>query len=565
MIQFTFIDSKSSVTDEEISRKIEQLFNDNNFEFLDFSDDIYMRFSVLNQEAKELCHVYAVLSTFDRHNELSIQIGFEDKLYERNDLIDNDFMIIYKIKEELKKIFRRQWKECVWIEDTQSQALAENIYSKTYTIENELRNFINILMVRNLGVKWWDQYVQNSIKNTSTDREDGYHRAAPLYVNVDTKLLSINTSDLKSIMKYQIKALKTSPDEGYYKIKNLEKWLLSSSSEDHTKARIELLKTHFEVKLDFWKDIFSNYFDEEFLSLWEEFSLNRNHIAHNKLIDLIAFEKFSENIKKVERYIKEAQRIFSSQNKSKEEKRYLNQLAYETELEFAQEEAGIDILSTNEIESKFEEEVCLLVDRIIEDTERNFEIIIEDRRGDKNKLLSIKNTYYDNVFIWICDKNLFINDDPGGESEYDIVAQLEIDGEIIELDKYSMTILNPDYVYNEEQTNYMPGISEEFNKIDIDSIISDIEKWIDLHIPTKLDELQKHEEERAILGGPEVVGNFPCEECDEYTVSVNEHFLPFGKCATCGHEQTKQINMCSECNVYTDEELIDDKCEKCNS
>lgn len=56
------------------------------------------------------------------------------------------------------------------------------------------------------------------------------------------------------------------------------------------------------VNVDIWKDLFEQYFDFE-LSIITDFIKNRNHIAHNKLLNWISMQKIKQNVELLRAYI----------------------------------------------------------------------------------------------------------------------------------------------------------------------------------------------------------------------------------------------------------------------
>lgn len=113
--------------------------------------------------------------------------------------------LAYMLKEGIKNHLRRDWNECIWLKDSQSALYAHQLYSHIYKAENSLREFINLLMIKEMGVKWWESYVSENLIKTFKDREGPYKITAPMYKNIDAMLLSLNSDHLSQIMKYKKK------------------------------------------------------------------------------------------------------------------------------------------------------------------------------------------------------------------------------------------------------------------------------------------------------------------------------------------------------------------------
>jgi hypothetical protein len=134
-----------------------------------------------------------------------------------NGAFDKD---LYEIKFHIKNLVRKDWEECIWLNDEQSNAFANELYSHIHRIENGLRQFINMIMIRNFGVKWWEKYTSKKVQDKYKARFSSYKRVANSYANVSDHLLSIDTDDLLEIMTHKIK--KFSPDNNHLVINLLE-------------------------------------------------------------------------------------------------------------------------------------------------------------------------------------------------------------------------------------------------------------------------------------------------------------------------------------------------------
>lgn len=119
--------------------------------------------------------------------------------------------------------------------------------------------------------------------------------------------------------------------------------------------------------MDIWKDIFEQYFNFE-SSVITDFIKNRNHIAHNKLLNWISMQKIKQNVELLKSYIKIADQKFEESDLSEEQYMTINaQQEAEREAEKErdweenywrdriQEETGIEILTSDGVLEKFNE------------------------------------------------------------------------------------------------------------------------------------------------------------------------------------------------------------------
>ena len=59
---------------------------------------------------------------------------------------------LYNIKFLVRNLLKSDWKECIWLSDTQSSNYANELYLKIHNVENKLRQFISLVMINRLGV-----------------------------------------------------------------------------------------------------------------------------------------------------------------------------------------------------------------------------------------------------------------------------------------------------------------------------------------------------------------------------------------------------------------------------
>lgn len=96
-----------------------------------------------------------------------------------------------------------EWEQCVWLEDSQSELFAEELYKKVHNVENSLRRLINSILFFKLGGDWWGNYMPADLINKYNQRNDQYRRRTPSFDNIHTNLMSIDTGDLIRILSYK--------------------------------------------------------------------------------------------------------------------------------------------------------------------------------------------------------------------------------------------------------------------------------------------------------------------------------------------------------------------------
>ena len=103
-------------------------------------------------------HVYTIGFTLDTYEngktylEVSIESDYSvdatddfEKQYDRN---------LELLKISLKNRLKKDWQQCVWLYDEQSELLCSNLYPDVFRIENDIRAFATKVLRKKLGNGW---------------------------------------------------------------------------------------------------------------------------------------------------------------------------------------------------------------------------------------------------------------------------------------------------------------------------------------------------------------------------------------------------------------------------
>ena len=502
------------------------------------------------------------MATYNKSKHLFVSI-FPQKIIGE---FDKD---LYTIKFLVKNSIRREWEECIWLLDEQSSNYANELYSDIHKVENKLRQFINIVMIRYFGINWWENYAPKKIKEKYQARQGAYKRVAEQYANVSDKLLSIDTDDLISIMTHKIKRFKN--ENGSLVVKLLES--LKEVGDICTVAAeynrlVNELKKECEVEIDIWESIFNKYFSDEFIKEWDDFSKNRNHVAHNKLLDTDAYRIIKNSIKVVNDAIDDAEIKFNESSLSDEEKEMILELEAMREMESEmqkisrmEEEAGIRILDADTIFEKFDERVTQFIEHIEDsiyfrgDLDTSSNSLNQD--STTNELLVIKSRLNENEMK--VTATVFLDDNAGSESY--LKMKLIVNEEVYE--ECEMTYRNGEATLDPEHNYYLPVHQNKFYEGNLDNFISFIEKTIEEEFPNLVEEVAFAKSSVIRDGGRYPVADFSCEECGEQYVCIDENIEEIGKCVNCGHQNS--INQCERCESFYNDALEGSSmfCEPC--
>lgn len=552
MIQFVFVNEKIEIDATEYLYESNDLIS--SAMQLEYETSIDEESNVAINRLEDVdgstCDLIMQIAKYNGTRQLLVQINILDP--------ENFNELAYRLKAVVKETLIKDWKQCVWLEDSQSALYAQQLYSRVYKIENMLRKFINIVMVNQLGISWWENHVSDKISKTHNERHFHQRRTAPLYQNVDTKLVSIDTGQLTAIMEYKQKAWVPEFDE------TIEK-LIVSTAESNVASLKAKLQRQLKVENDSWEIIFSRYFEKEFIEDWKEFCNYRNHIAHNKLIDKQANSMIRSNFGKVEDQINKAFEIYSSTTLSDEDKEKIATLGFKAEMEFMESEAGVEINDSDviqEILGNYLEGLAIEVEEEFHfrnDLEISHSVIPKNLEGE---ILNISSKIEDGNSINL-RISAWLDGDAGGRST--VRVALIVSDEVV--NSFEVIYMNGDSYFNEEQGNYMPVQENELIPLDNEKLIEEVHELVDNHFPNKVDQISVLNYSRIKNGGPSVAGEFPCEECGEETVSIYDDFHEFGVCVSCGHNQSSAIENCLRCETYYNSNIGGSGgfCEGCES
>ncbi|SDE12087.1 hypothetical protein SAMN04487777_10733 [Priestia aryabhattai B8W22] len=459
---------------------------------------------------------------------------------------------LYELKLLVKNHFRRDWEECVWIEDEQSTGFAKELYGKIHRVENSLRYFINVVMIRTFGVSWWETYVPYNLKEKYTQRYKGYKSVSPSFTNVSDRLISIDTDDLLSIMENKIKKLSitntTELELILNKIKEKDEPVKLVSN---YKNIINKLKNEMDVKLDLWDEIFSKYFSNTFKEEWQRFCKNRNHVAHNKLLDFDAYNKINESIEDIDESLQKARKVFESEPSEEEQSELLKITAIHEEerqelhsLKLMEEDTGVSILCREDIFEIFNKEISHFIEGIVDSLYFRNDIEIETKsfQYDDEDLLIITSKHNDTQLKVV--SHVVINEESASSSK--VILKLIIDDV-----GYSINTIiyeNGGAVFEKNIGYYTPTSHNKFMNRELKILEIEINNSIRILFPNFKDLMDSAKYNAVKYGRDLPTAKLFCEECGQEYVSIDETILYIGTCANCGHENA--LEKCEGCGEY---------------
>ncbi|WP_186422594.1 hypothetical protein [Lacrimispora celerecrescens] len=425
--------------------------------------------------------------TYEWNLQLTVGVGYKT---DKSELPDEYDSFLEKLKLCIKNSMIRDWYKCIWIIDNQSLSLSREVYSEIYIAENELRAFISKVMIENFGADWHDKPEFTKL-NASIEQNSGdIKRNVPSFANIDVNLYTLTLESLMETIKADIYT-DVMPDSPEIQ-KAIKSKIFATTKLDKMQSALDYLRARYTKKYNVQERFFDPFINDTVK--WQEalsnFIANRNHVAHNKLLDFSAKVKMLHDTGEFREYIKSAVRKFDNEVRSLEVEETMqaieDQIEYEREaqLEIVQSEAGIMIRDKKKILEIFRE----VIKDIYTDV---YEVLYFDEKLDIDEISTLQYEQDEQLLFTIIDGQrvllsvyglVDIDDAEGATSTLKISVVGENDEDVAtEYIEY----INGEAEYNSEQTSYMPVVEDSLddgNKVAIKEAIDTflrriIEEW----------------------------------------------------------------------------------------
>ena len=467
----------------------------------------------------------------------------------------------------------KEWNKCIWLIDKQSQIYASHLYPKIYTSENLYIEFINSIMVKVFGANWWNDILPKNINKIDTSKIRDYKSRVPSLNDVDETLMSVDTSVLLKIIQLEIFKWECKEDKEIEDILIVLKSELKINGikkieEKQIKRTLELLVSQLREDDNLWKRYFSKYLSSEFINNTKVFIKDRNHIAHNKLVDRQAYESINKNINLICGELENALNQFSIDHKSLEikdlirlEKEYDIKEQEQILIDFMEQESGIEIRDEDSIYEIFEDAIFRLNEEIIDGLRFRKDIKVENisdfiHEPEEQVLFKIKNLVNKQEIIISCSTS--IDCSQGERSELNITAKY--DGMISK--NYEIPYTNGEVSFDDEQCTYMPEVEDEFGEEQLENAIYSIIDFVNDNLENIREKVDNSMYRIIKDGGSSPVADgIYCWNCREEYISINENYGEIGQCLNCG--EINDIYECEICGNYVDELTELERCYGC--
>ncbi|SHJ81791.1 hypothetical protein SAMN02745751_03448 [Dethiosulfatibacter aminovorans DSM 17477] len=517
------------------------------------------RIAKYNYEVVSCDNTVSVIFTLDSLNDSHyMEVELESNPNANYDLV------LEKLKLEIKKNMLKDWVNCIWIRDEQSEDLAAQLYRKMHIVENLFRELINKVLNRELGTDWLAMEEFQKINNEYKARTVDFKRSVKSFSNIDDSLISINTDSLVKIMKTVIYEDEIDLNHDVQKNLKLKARILESNDKF-----FESIKKLWKVRIDLWNDVFAKMLDENFNIGITDFIKNRNHIAHNKLVDYNSFKKIKDNIDSMETVFVNAiekvnQHYMSNEAIMTIEAEEVHRLQEEHYLlNLKMSEAGVNILDYNSIYQKF---ACSVQEIYVGINDEFYfsewinisSLSMTENTGDEQAVFSISNhvNEEDTIVVYV---SYNIDDCEGVSSELEIKVK---NGEVV-INKIVVEYKNGSVIFDEDAGYYLSENEDEYNDSEIDEFVNELSSYVE----DEMNSIKKEVDSlHACIPSEELgstVAESVCYSCGKEYISVNEEIYPYGKCINCGEENSiKECIRC--CSLFnSDVEGMGDLCDSC--
>ena len=466
------------------------------------------------------------------------------------------------LKIALKDKLLSDWEECTWHLDEQSAKLCKEAYEQAYIIENKLRAFASKVLIHFLGVGWLRRAGLEKQAESVRDLKDKFTQRVPEFENINTDFLSMTLETLIGIMFEGI----VYKDEVVLSRQHYETLQTICNNAKSASNVADYVKARRTVEKNLWPDLFIPYIGdpEAFKSATHNFIENRNHVAHSKVLSWNSYQVMLRDFQKLDKQLCLADEKFDREEASAEV--LATWEAVQENAEYEEEyirdrissETGMEILSEQSIADWFDEVLHELFFAAYQRYHLNMEYDISDfhKPCEEDVVFSVFCPVDEDIHITVIAE--YSIDDARGEESICCITAKDSEGE--EICSAEVRFHNGDgregdngLMEATENTEYDTSELDEF-KDELFSAIDSLNPY-----PAKAEAIVHRSK-----GIDRVLADFPCEQCGKYGVSIDEEFLPVGKCCFCGWEN--ELVNCDRCGELVSAEVVEDGfCPSCHA
>lgn len=525
---------------------------------------------------------YELIFTIDtyRYEKARMKVSIERTAGEDSITLGNNILsdnenydtFLEQLKIAIKNIFKNDWEVCNWITDEQSEQLCSHLYPAIFKVENKIRAFANKILVHHLGKDWIKQCGMEKYEKSRKALSVDFKRNVPCFADIDDTFISMT---METMMEVILKAKIYEEDIalGSADMMNIHQKI----AEGAANPVLELIRSRRKVKIDIWKDIFKQYFSDEEIakSNITDFIKNRNHVAHNKLLNWSGYQKMKKNIEQLNLIIENANQSFEKSIPSEEQYMTWNIVADEEESEAARHEwekeyLRLRIYGETGVNIREEAEIYELFSETLEELYNEFsDVYYFDPQFDMSKKSDISMTEGEQELFTIrsnavqtavAEVVVYMSFDSAMDGESSLYISCR--EEDIEVLSATLEYYNGSGMEDNFEGKIVLNSESYYNTEELDRFKDELKAYIDDELNPLISKKESLEYIAATEGGTGPVADIPCMECGKYGISISEDFYPFGHCCYCGEEN--YIKQCHRCGRwYEDGDGNDTICAEC--
>lgn len=460
------------------------------------------------------------------------------------------------LKIALKNRLFPDWQECTWHVDEQAAALCKEAYEKAFTVENNLRAFASKVLIHFLGVNWIKKAGLEKAAESVKSLKEKFIQRVPEFDNINADFLSMTLETLLGVIFegviFKNNVILSLQD--YTKVQEMgtKQKVTGGSIADYIKARRVADKK-------IWNDLFVPYIDDPdgFKTAAHAFVEDRNHVAHSKVLSWSAYQVILKDFNTMSSLILSADAKFEREETADEVLQTWE--AEHEDAEYEREyyrsrlasETGMDILDEHGIRGWFDEVLHNLFGAVYQ----RYHLDVCYEISDFATLIE-----REVVFSISCPA---VED---GSARIDVIAQYSVDDDlgedstcyIIAKGRAGNDICKVEIRFHNgnghegEECIMVATDNSEYDTSELDDFREELFDAIESlnPYPAQLNALAYEHK-----GAVQFVADFPCEQCGKYGVSIDETFLPIGRCCYCGYEN--ELVKCERCGELVDIDTLE--------
>ncbi len=460
------------------------------------------------------------------------------------------------LKIALKNRLFPDWQECTWLMDEQATALCKEAYEKAFTVENNLRAFASKVLIHFLGVNWIKKAGLEKAAESVKCLKEKFIQRVPEFDNINADFLSMTLETLLGVIFegviFNDNVILSRQDYANVQDMGAKQKVTGSSVADYIKARRTVDKK-------IWNDLFVPYIDDpdDFKTAAHAFVEDRNHVAHSKVLSWSAYQVILKDFNTMSLLILSADAKFEREETADEALQTWEaeheDVKYEREYYRSRlaSETGMDILDEHGIRGWFDEVLHNLFGAVYQRYHLDvcYEISDFATPTEREVVFSISCPAVEDGSARIdAIAQYSVDDGLGEDSTCYIIAK---DGDGDDICKAEIRFHNGNG-HEGEECIMVATDNSEYDTSEMDDFRDELFDAIESlnPYPAQLNALAYEHK-----GAVQFVADFPCEQCGKFGVSIDETFLPIGRCCYCGYEN--ELVKCERCGELVDVDTLE--------